>query len=72
MMKAVSRRATLAICASMMLPGLTAAENYPSHSVKIVVPFPAGGSNGSSSQAKSPRATVATKPGSPGRARISR
>jgi tripartite-type tricarboxylate transporter receptor subunit TctC len=28
-----------------MLPGLTAAENYPSHSVKIVVPFPAGGSN---------------------------
>src|SRR5689334_14597915 len=45
MMKAVSRRATLAICASMMLPGLTATENYPSHSVKIVVPFPAGGSN---------------------------
>jgi tripartite-type tricarboxylate transporter receptor subunit TctC len=45
MMKAVSRRAALAICGSMMLPGLTAAENYPSHSVKIVVPFPAGGSN---------------------------
>ena len=45
MMKAVSRRAALAICASMMQRGLTAAENYPSHSVKIVVPFPAGGSN---------------------------
>jgi len=45
MMKAVSRRAALAICASMMQRGLTAAENYPSLSPKIVVPFPAGGSN---------------------------
>ena len=44
-MKAVSRRAVLAMCAALMLPGIAAAENYPSHSVKIVVPFPAGGSN---------------------------
>jgi tripartite-type tricarboxylate transporter receptor subunit TctC len=45
MMKAVSRRAVLMVGASMLLPGLAAAENYPSHSVKFVVPFPAGGSN---------------------------
>ena len=44
-MKAVSRRAVLAMCAALMLPGIAAAEHYPSHSVKIVVPFPAGGSN---------------------------
>jgi len=45
MMKAFSRRAVLFIGAAMMLPSLAAAENYPSHPVKIVVPFPAGGSN---------------------------
>src|SRR5438477_9528518 len=45
MMKAFSRRAVLSIGAATMLPGFAAAENYPSHAVKIVVPYPAGGSN---------------------------
>src|SRR5438132_133769 len=45
MMQAFFRRAILTICASLMLPGFAAAENYPSHPVRIVVPFPPGGSN---------------------------
>jgi tripartite-type tricarboxylate transporter receptor subunit TctC len=39
-----SRRAVL-IGAAMLLAGAARAETYPSHAVKIVVPFPAGGSN---------------------------
>src|SRR5215468_11256104 len=45
MIKAISRRAALFVCASIVLSGAAAAENYPVHPVKIVVPFPAGGSN---------------------------
>src|ERR1700742_3766187 len=39
-----SRRAVL-ICAALALAGSARAETYPSRPVKIVVPFPAGGSN---------------------------
>src|SRR5256885_14445435 len=45
MMKAISRRAALILCASMIVSGAARADNYPAHPVKIVVPFPAGGSN---------------------------
>jgi tripartite-type tricarboxylate transporter receptor subunit TctC len=45
MPKVFSRRAILSLCAIFILAGAAAAENYPSHPVKIVVPFPAGGSN---------------------------
>jgi tripartite-type tricarboxylate transporter receptor subunit TctC len=45
MIKAISRRVALAVCASIILSGAVHAENYPSHPVRIVVPFPAGGSN---------------------------
>ena len=44
-MKAISRRAALFVCASVILPGAARADDYPSHAVRIVVPFPAGGSN---------------------------
>ena len=46
------RRSILMACGFMMIPGSAcllangaAAQNYPSHAVKIVVPYPAGGSN---------------------------
>jgi tripartite-type tricarboxylate transporter receptor subunit TctC len=39
-----SRRAVL-IGMAMLLAGAARAETYPSHAVKIVVPYPAGGSN---------------------------
>ena len=39
------RRSILIACGLAMLPGVGAAQNYPSRPVKIVVPFPAGGSN---------------------------
>ena len=39
------RRSMLIACGLMMLAGGAAAQNYPSRAVKIVVPFPAGGSN---------------------------
>jgi len=39
------RRSMLIACGLMMLTGGAAAQNYPSRPVKIVVPFPAGGSN---------------------------
>jgi tripartite-type tricarboxylate transporter receptor subunit TctC len=45
MIKAISRRAALFVCASIILSGAACADNYPAHPVKIVVPFPAGGSN---------------------------
>jgi tripartite-type tricarboxylate transporter receptor subunit TctC len=41
----ISRRALLIAGAAAMMSRGTAAENYPSHPVKIVVPYPAGGSN---------------------------
>jgi tripartite-type tricarboxylate transporter receptor subunit TctC len=44
-MKATSRRAVLIAGVIALLSGRANAENYPSHPVKIVVPFPAGGSN---------------------------
>jgi tripartite-type tricarboxylate transporter receptor subunit TctC len=39
------RRAILVVCGPFLLGGAAIAESYPSHPVKIVVPFPAGGSN---------------------------
>jgi tripartite-type tricarboxylate transporter receptor subunit TctC len=33
------------VCASVILSGAARADDYPSHAVRIVVPFPAGGSN---------------------------
>src|SRR5262249_53100231 len=44
-MPPVSRRFLLFACGAAMISGRAMAENYPSHPVKIVVPFPAGGSN---------------------------
>jgi tripartite-type tricarboxylate transporter receptor subunit TctC len=45
-MQPFRRRSILIACGIAMLGGrATAAETYPSHPVKIVVPFPAGGSN---------------------------
>ncbi len=39
------RRAFLAACMSIAFAGAASAQDYPSRVVKIVVPFPAGGSN---------------------------
>jgi tripartite-type tricarboxylate transporter receptor subunit TctC len=44
-MPLVSRRSLLIACAAAMLSGRAMAESYPVHPVKIVVPFPPGGSN---------------------------
>ncbi|MDB5619196.1 tripartite tricarboxylate transporter substrate binding protein [Tardiphaga sp.] len=44
-MQLFSRRAILLACSAMMLAGAARADTYPSRPVKIVVPFPAGGSN---------------------------
>ena len=51
-MQPFCRRSISIACGFMMLAGSAfisagsaLAENYPSHSVRIVVPFPAGGSN---------------------------
>ncbi len=40
-----SRRSLLIACSAMMLAGGAMADTYPSRPVKIVVPFPPGGSN---------------------------
>src|SRR5262249_47712420 len=45
MIKAISRRAALILCASIVFSGAARADNYPAHPVKIVGPSPAGGSN---------------------------
>jgi tripartite-type tricarboxylate transporter receptor subunit TctC len=39
------RRSILAACCALLFGGAAMAEPYPSHPVKIVVPYPAGGSN---------------------------
>jgi tripartite-type tricarboxylate transporter receptor subunit TctC len=45
-MQLISRRTIAAACAALIgLGGIAAAQDYPSRPVKIVVPFPAGGSN---------------------------
>jgi tripartite-type tricarboxylate transporter receptor subunit TctC len=44
-MQQFSRRSILIACSALMLSGGAMAETYPSRPVKIVVPFPAGGSN---------------------------
>jgi tripartite-type tricarboxylate transporter receptor subunit TctC len=43
MVRAVVR--CLVLCVALLAPGLAAAQSYPSHTVKVVVPFPAGGIN---------------------------
>ncbi len=44
-MQLFCRRAVLVACAAVLLGGPAVAQPYPSHPVRIVVPFPAGGSN---------------------------
>jgi tripartite-type tricarboxylate transporter receptor subunit TctC len=44
-MHAFRRRSILLACAGMLLGAAALADTYPSRPVKIVVPFPAGGSN---------------------------
>lgn len=44
-MRGVMRRTFLAACAAVLFSGFAVAQDYPSRPVKIIVPFPAGGSN---------------------------
>jgi tripartite-type tricarboxylate transporter receptor subunit TctC len=44
-MQPISRRAVLIASGAAMMSTVSRAEDYPSHPVKIVVPYPAGGSN---------------------------
>jgi tripartite-type tricarboxylate transporter receptor subunit TctC len=44
-MQSFCRRSVLIVCGAVMLGGSAMAQTYPSRPVKIVVPFPAGGSN---------------------------
>ncbi|MCP3402588.1 tripartite tricarboxylate transporter substrate binding protein [Bradyrhizobium sp. CCGB20] len=44
-MRGVMRRTVLAACAAVLFSGFAGAQDYPSRPVKIIVPFPAGGSN---------------------------
>jgi tripartite-type tricarboxylate transporter receptor subunit TctC len=44
-MRTFRRRSILLACAGMLFSAAALADNYPSRPVKIVVPFPAGGSN---------------------------
>ena len=44
-MQSFCRRSVLIVCGALMLGGSAMAQTYPSRPVKIVVPFPAGGSN---------------------------
>ena len=44
-MKSISRRAMLTVCGAAMFSSAAQAESYPDRPVKIIVPYPAGGSN---------------------------
>lgn len=44
-MRGILRRSLLAACAAVLFSGFAGAQDYPSRPVKIIVPFPAGGSN---------------------------
>lgn len=44
-MQPFCRRSLLIACSALLFAGAAQADTYPSHPVKIVVPFPAGGSN---------------------------
>ena len=44
-MRLYCRRFVLAACGGILFAGVAAAQDYPSRPVKIVVPYPAGGSN---------------------------
>lgn len=44
-MRGILRRSFLAACAAVLFCGAAVAQDYPSRPVKIIVPFPAGGSN---------------------------
>lgn len=44
-MRGVMRRTVMAACAVVLFSGFAGAQDYPSRPVKIIVPFPAGGSN---------------------------
>jgi tripartite-type tricarboxylate transporter receptor subunit TctC len=44
-MKSISRRTMLSVCGAAMLSSAARAESYPERPVKIIVPYPAGGSN---------------------------
>jgi tripartite-type tricarboxylate transporter receptor subunit TctC len=44
-MQSFCRRSVLIVCGAVMLGGSAMAQTYPARPVKIVVPFPAGGSN---------------------------
>ncbi|MET4386248.1 tripartite-type tricarboxylate transporter receptor subunit TctC [Bradyrhizobium sp. F1.4.3] len=44
-MRGVLRRSLLATCAAVLFCGAAVAQDYPVRPVKIIVPFPAGGSN---------------------------
>ncbi|WFU83138.1 tripartite tricarboxylate transporter substrate binding protein [Bradyrhizobium sp. CIAT3101] len=44
-MRGVMRRTFLVACAAVLFSGVAGAQDYPSRPVKIIVPFPAGGSN---------------------------
>ena len=44
-MQSFCRHSVLIVCGAVMLCGSAMAQTYPSRPVKIVVPFPAGGSN---------------------------
>jgi tripartite-type tricarboxylate transporter receptor subunit TctC len=44
-MKSISRRTILTVCGAAILSSAARAESYPVRPVKVVVPYPAGGSN---------------------------